>query len=60
MTEQVRSINVDYIDSGRGDLASWATDPDTLVVPNAGDDLCRRRSGLARRHRLTPRRDTVS
>ena len=39
----VRSINLDYLDPAEVDPAAWATDPDTLVVPDAGEDLYRLR-----------------
>lgn len=38
-----RSINLDYLDPGEIDPAAWASDPDTLVVPEAGEDLYRLR-----------------
>jgi nickel-dependent lactate racemase len=38
-----RSINLDYMDPGTIDPADWAADPDTLVVPDAGEDLYRLR-----------------
>jgi len=38
-----RSINLDYLDPAEVDPAAWATDPDTLVVPDAGEDLYRLR-----------------
>jgi nickel-dependent lactate racemase len=39
----VRSINLDYLDPAEVDRAAWAADPDTLVVPDAGEDLYRLR-----------------
>ena len=40
-----RSVNLDYLDPGDIDVAEWAADPDTLVVPDAGEDLYRLRAG---------------
>ena len=39
----VRSINLDYLDPATIDPATWAADPDALVVPDAGEDLYRLR-----------------
>ena len=39
----VRSINLDYLDPAAVDPVAWAADPDTLVVPDAGEDLNRLR-----------------
>jgi nickel-dependent lactate racemase len=39
----VRSVNLDYLDPGGVDIEGWAADPDTLVVPDAGEDLYRLR-----------------
>jgi nickel-dependent lactate racemase len=39
----VRSINLDYLDPAAVDPVAWAADPDTLVVPDAGEDLYRLR-----------------
>ena len=41
--EQVRAINLDYLDPAAVDPAAWAKDPDTLVVPQAGEVLYRLR-----------------
>jgi hypothetical protein len=38
-----RSINLGYRDPATIDPEAWATDPDTLVVPDAGEDLYRLR-----------------
>ncbi len=38
-----RSINLDYLDPATIDPTVWAADPDTLVVPDAGEDLYRLR-----------------
>jgi nickel-dependent lactate racemase len=38
-----RSINLDYLDPATIDPGAWAADPDTLVVPDAGEDLYRLR-----------------
>jgi lactate racemase len=40
---QVRAVNLDYLDPAGIDPNAWAADPDTLVVPNAGEDLFRLR-----------------
>ena len=40
---QVRAINLDYLDPAEVDPTDWATDPDTLVVPQAGEVLYRLR-----------------
>lgn len=37
----VRSVNLDYLDPTGIDPGTWASDPDTLVVANAGEDLYR-------------------
>ena len=39
--EQVRAINLDYLDPAAVDPDAWAADPDTLVVPQAGEVLYR-------------------
>jgi nickel-dependent lactate racemase len=39
----VRAVNLDYLDPADVDITTWATDPDTLVVPNAGEELYRLR-----------------
>ncbi len=36
-----RSMNLDYLDPSGVDPAAWASDPDTLVVPDAGEVLYR-------------------
>ena len=41
--EQVRAVNLDYLDPAEVAPATWAADPDTLVVPRAGEDLFRLR-----------------
>ena len=38
-----RAVNLDYRDPATIDIGAWAADPDTLVVPNAGEDLYRLR-----------------
>lgn len=38
-----RAVNLDYLDPGRVDVAAWSARPDTLVVPDAGEDLYRLR-----------------
>ncbi len=38
-----RAINLDYLDPRTIDPAAWASDPDTLVVPDAGEVLYRLR-----------------
>ena len=42
---RTRAVNLDYLDPAQVDPAAWAADPDTLVVPNAGEELYRLRSG---------------
>ncbi len=37
----VRAVNLDYLDPAAVDPKQWASDPDTLVVPDAGEDLYR-------------------
>ncbi|MFZ2056418.1 MAG: hypothetical protein WAV54_03295 [Acidimicrobiales bacterium] len=44
----VRSVNLDYLDPHQVDPAAWAADPDTLVVPDAGEDLYRLREAKTR------------
>jgi len=39
----VRSINLDYLDPAEVDVEAWSADPDTLVVPQAGEVLFRLR-----------------
>ena len=41
--ERVRAVNLDYLDPAQVDAQAWAADPDTLVVPRAGEDLFRLR-----------------
>ncbi|HEX9065006.1 MAG TPA: hypothetical protein VF843_07845, partial [Streptosporangiaceae bacterium] len=38
-----RAVNLDYLDPAAIDLAAWAADPGTLVVPDAGETLYRLR-----------------
>jgi nickel-dependent lactate racemase len=38
-----RAVNLDYLDPAEVDPDAWAADPDTLVVPDAGEDLYRLR-----------------
>jgi nickel-dependent lactate racemase len=38
-----RAVNLDYLDPAAIDLDAWAADSDTLVVPDAGEDLFRLR-----------------
>jgi nickel-dependent lactate racemase len=40
---QVRGVNLGYLDPAEIDVDAWAADPDTLVVPEAGEDLFRLR-----------------
>jgi nickel-dependent lactate racemase len=42
--EQVRAVNLRYLDPATIDVESWGADPDTLVVLDAGEDLFRLRS----------------
>jgi nickel-dependent lactate racemase len=41
--EQVRAVNLDYLDPAEIDPDAWAADPDTLVVAQAGESLFRLR-----------------
>lgn len=41
--DQVRAVNLDYLDPSSVDPAEWADDPNTLVVPDAGEILHRLR-----------------
>jgi hypothetical protein len=41
--EQVRAANLDYLDPADVDIAAWATDPNAVVVPQAGEELYRLR-----------------
>jgi nickel-dependent lactate racemase len=41
---RTRAVNLDYLDPADVDPAAWAADPDTLVVPDAGEELYRLRS----------------
>ncbi|MDQ4094515.1 MAG: lactate racemase domain-containing protein [Actinomycetota bacterium] len=41
--ERVRAVNLDYLDPATIDIDAWAADPDTFVVPEAGEDLFRLR-----------------
>ncbi|HEV2870707.1 MAG TPA: hypothetical protein VG409_04715, partial [Actinomycetota bacterium] len=41
--DEVRAVNLDYLDPAEVDPDAWAADPDTLVVPRAGEDLFRLR-----------------
>ena len=36
-------MNLNYLDPSEVDPQAWATDPDTMVVPRAGEDLFRLR-----------------
>lgn len=45
--EVCESINLGYLDPDTVDLAAFEADPDTLVVPNAGEVLFRLREGGA-------------
>jgi nickel-dependent lactate racemase len=40
---QAHAVNLDYLNPTGIDPDVWAADPDTLVVPNAGEDLFRLR-----------------
>ena len=37
----MRAVDLDYLDPATVDPARWASDPGTLVVPDAGEDLYR-------------------
>ena len=41
--DRVRAVNLDYLDPAEVDAEAWAADPDTMVVPRAGEDLFRLR-----------------
>jgi nickel-dependent lactate racemase len=41
--DRVRAVNLNYLDPSEVDPQAWATDPDTMVVPRAGEDLFRLR-----------------
>ena len=41
--ERVRAVSLDYLDPAEVDIEAWSADPDTLVVPHAGEDLFRLR-----------------
>jgi nickel-dependent lactate racemase len=41
--DATRAANLDYLDPASIDPAAWASDPDTLVVADAGEDLYRLR-----------------
>ncbi|HEX7992652.1 MAG TPA: lactate racemase domain-containing protein [Streptosporangiaceae bacterium] len=43
--ERTRAVNLDYLDPAEVDPEAWAADPDTLVVPDAGEELYRLRAG---------------
>jgi hypothetical protein len=38
-----RATNLDYLDPAEVDPTAWPADADTLVVPDAGEDLSRLR-----------------
>ncbi|HKR67451.1 MAG TPA: lactate racemase domain-containing protein [Streptosporangiaceae bacterium] len=42
--DRTRAVNLDYLDPSEVDPAAWAADADTLVVPDAGEELYRLRS----------------
>ena len=39
----MRAANLNYLDPASVDLAAYEADPDTFVVPQAGEDLYRLR-----------------
>lgn len=41
--DRTRAINLDYLDPRQVDPTAWEADPNTLVVPDAGEDLYRLR-----------------
>jgi nickel-dependent lactate racemase len=41
--ERVRAVNLDHLNPAEVDVEEWSADPDTLVVPHAGEDLYRLR-----------------
>ncbi|MGW0231810.1 lactate racemase domain-containing protein [Actinopolymorpha singaporensis] len=42
--QRTRALNLDYLDPAAVDAEEWARDPETLVVPNAGEVLFRLRT----------------
>jgi lactate racemase len=42
--DRTRAVNLDYLDPSQVDPAAWAADHDTMVVPDAGEDLYRLRA----------------
>jgi hypothetical protein len=41
--DEVRAVGLDHLDPSSIDVDAWARDPDTLVVPDAGEQLFRLR-----------------
>jgi hypothetical protein len=41
--EVVRGVGLDHLDPATIDVDAWSADPDTLVVPDAGENLYRLR-----------------
>ena len=41
---EVRAVGLDHLDPDAVDVAAWAADPHTLVVPDAGEELYRLRA----------------
>jgi nickel-dependent lactate racemase len=41
--DRVRAVNLNYLDPAEVDPEAWAADPDTMVLPRAGEDLFRLR-----------------
>ena len=41
--ERTLGMNLDYLDPAGIDVEAWTADPDTFVVPDAGEDLFRLR-----------------
>jgi nickel-dependent lactate racemase len=41
--DRVRAVNLNYLDPAEVDPQAWAADPDTMVVPRAGENLFRLR-----------------
>jgi len=41
--DRVRAVNLNYLDPAEVDPQAWAADPDTMVLPRAGEDLFRLR-----------------
>jgi nickel-dependent lactate racemase len=49
----VRSVNLDYLSPDDVDVQAWSADPETLMVPDAGEYLYRLSAGTAPGHGCT-------